>query len=56
MKRITTLIIIIVIPLIGLSQKLSIGESQQSNGKQLLTMGNGEYHNPNIKVENIIFH
>ena len=44
MKRITTLIIIIVIPLIGLSQKLSIGGgSQQSNGKQLLTMGNGEY-------------
>ena len=33
-----------VIPLIGLSQKLSIGGgSQQSNGKQLLTMGNGEY-------------
>ena len=32
------------IPILGLSQKFVIsGGSQQSNGKQLLTMGNGEY-------------
>ena len=42
MKKITVLIILI--PLIGFSQRFAVGgESQQSNGRQLLTIGNGEY-------------
>ena len=42
MKKISLLIILI--PLIGISQSFSLGgESRQSNGRQLLTIGDGEY-------------